>query len=79
MLIIYDILRFVMREFTISEVAKSKKKDRSTVQKWIQNKMFPNARLETSPFGSYWLIPESDLINFKEPKNGRPKKKKDKK
>ena len=39
--------------------------------------MFPNARLETTPAGSYWLIPERDLEGLEPPKMGRPPKAKE--
>lgn len=41
-----------------------------TAQKWIQRGLFPNA----IKIGRDWLIPESDLLRFKLPKIGRPKK-----
>lgn len=62
---------------TIAELAKQFKRDRSTVLRWVERNLFPNARLEESPVGNYWLIPASDVKNFKEPKRG-PKKQSEK-
>jgi hypothetical protein len=59
---------------TISEIAKEFKRDRTTVLRWIERGLFPNARLEESPLGHYWTVPASDLRNFDKPKAGRPKK-----
>lgn len=58
-----------------SEVAKKYEVNPFTVKGWIRNGLFPNARLEETIAGSIWLIPESDLENFKKPEMGRPKKK----
>jgi hypothetical protein len=60
---------------TIAELAKKYKKDRSTVLRWVERSLFPNARLEESPAGSYWLIPVSDTEGFDPPKPGRKKQK----
>lgn len=60
-----------MKYLTIPEVQKKyKKKDRTTVLKWIHAQFFPNAEKKISPLGSYWLIPESDLVGFTPPKRG---------
>ena len=59
-----------MREFTIQEIAKVKKKNRTTVLRWIHNKLFPNARLVETPGGGYWLVPEQDLKDFEPPQRG---------
>ena len=61
--------------FTIQQVAKKFKKDRSTIQRWIERKLFPNAELKKSPVGNYWVIPVADTENFKIPQRG-PKKQK---
>lgn len=49
---------------------------RRTVNKWIHDGLLKGARLETSPLGSYWLIPVSAIDKFQPPKAGRPKKRK---
>lgn len=59
---------------TISELTRKFDRDRTTILRWIERGLFPNARLEESPVGSYWLVPESDFRNFTEPKQGRPRK-----
>lgn len=46
-----------------------------TVRVWLSRGLFPNAELKfVEPFGKIWMIPESDLKNFKKPQMGRPKK-----
>ncbi|MCA1625028.1 MAG: helix-turn-helix domain-containing protein [Acidobacteria bacterium] len=57
-----------------SEVAKKYGVNSYTVKGWIRSGLFPNAKLEETIAGSVWLIPESDLENFKKPEMGRPKK-----
>lgn len=57
-----------------SEVAKRYDVTSYAVKGWIKNGLFPNAKLEENIAGSVWLIPESDLENFKKPEMGRPKK-----
>lgn len=65
-----------MKYFTIPQIQKKyKKQNRTTILKWIHAELFPNAMLEESPIGTYWLIPESDLIGFTPPRRGQPKKK----
>lgn len=58
----------------ISEIAKKFKKDRTTVLRWIERGLFPNAEILENPLGNYWVIPESDLKNFVIPKRGGKKK-----
>ncbi len=45
-----------------------------TVRAWLTKNLFPNAKLEETILGKVWLIPESDLENFEQPKVGRPLK-----
>jgi predicted site-specific integrase-resolvase len=47
-----------------------------TVKRWIKNGLLPNAKYEETVAGSIWLIPETDLKNFKPPAQGRPRKSK---
>ncbi|MGI8638445.1 MAG: helix-turn-helix domain-containing protein [Pyrinomonadaceae bacterium] len=57
-----------------SEVAKKYDVNPYTVKSWIRSGLFPNAKFEETVAGSVWLIPESDLENFKKPEMGRPPK-----
>ena len=63
-------------ELTAAQVSERLGVGRSTVNLWCRRKRFPNARIEKSPVGDYWLIPESDLKDFEPPKMGRPSTKK---
>jgi hypothetical protein len=45
-----------------------------TVRAWLSKNLFPNAKLEETILGKVWLIPESDLKDFRLPKTGRPSK-----
>ena len=65
-----------MRYLTIPQIAEKQNIDRSTVLRWVKKNLFPNAQLEESPIGSYWLIPENDLTNLTLPQRGRPRKEK---
>jgi Helix-turn-helix domain len=66
------------RNLTTSEVATRFGVTRQAVRLWCDRKLFPNAKQEESPRGSYWSIPESDLVGFKPPKpTGRPPKPKE--
>jgi predicted site-specific integrase-resolvase len=59
-----------------SEVAKRFDVNSYTVKGWIRAGLLPNAKLEETIAGSVWLIPESDLKDFKKPEMGRPKREK---
>ena len=59
---------------TIREAAKRIGAAESSVRLWVRRGRFPGARLETSPVGSYLLIPDSDLDNFEMGSPGRPPK-----
>ncbi len=59
---------------TAAQVAERLDVGRSTVNLWCRQGRFPSARVERSPVGSYWLIPESDLKGFQPPKRGRTPK-----
>ena len=45
-----------------------------TVMAWVYKGFFPNAQKEETPRGPYYLVPRSDLRDFKAPKRGRPPK-----
>ena len=64
---------------TAREVAERLEESLASVRVWINRGRFPNARLEQSPIGSYWLIPESDLKGFVKHDVGRPPKQASKK
>jgi len=68
--------------YTIRQAAAMIGAAESSLRVWLANdeerqKRFPNARKESSPIGDYWLIPESDLRNYKPPERGRPVKRKE--
>jgi excisionase family DNA binding protein len=65
--------------FTAREAAEKLGESLSSVRVWIHRGRFPNASLEQSPVGSYWLIPESDLKGFIKHNIGRPPKPESKK
>lgn len=58
-------------DLTVAQVAERLDVGRSTVNLWCRQGRFPGARVEDSPVGTYWLIPESDLKDFSPPKRGR--------
>jgi hypothetical protein len=59
---------------TVKEVAQRISAGESSVRLWASQDKFKGARLEETPMGSYWLIPESALIGFENPGRGRPQK-----
>lgn len=61
-------------ESTSSQIAQRLNVAHSTVRAWCNKGVFPNARREDTIAGSFWVIPESDLVNFKKPTRGRPAK-----
>lgn len=61
------------KKLTAKAVAERYGKSPRTVRKWCEDGLFPNAAVEETPFGSGWLIPESDLDNFTLPAMGNPK------
>ncbi len=61
-------------ELTAAEAAERLGAGRSTVNLWCRQGLFPGARLEKSPVGDYWLIPETALKDFKPPDRGRKPK-----
>jgi hypothetical protein len=66
-------------ELTSSQVAIRLQVAHSTVRAWCNKGVFPNARLEETIAGSFWVIPEGDLKGFQPPERGRPPKKASKK
>ncbi len=63
-----------MVKLTSAQVAARLGRAHSTIRLWCNRKLFSNAERIDTPNGGYWLIPESDLKDFKEPKQGRPPK-----
>lgn len=61
-------------DLSTSEVARRLNVGKSTVNLWCQRGLFPNARFEETFRGPVWIIPASDVENFKTPKMGRPPK-----
>ncbi len=59
---------------TVKQVAEALSAAPSTVRTWLGEGLFPGARLEESPAGAYWLIPDTALKDFDKPKVGRPRK-----
>ena len=59
---------------TVKEVSNQIGTPLSTVRLWVQQGRFPGAELTESPVGSYWLIPDTALVNFTKPERGRPRK-----
>jgi hypothetical protein len=45
-----------------------------SVRLWAREGKFPGARLERSPVGPYWLIPDTTLKGFERKERGRPNK-----
>lgn len=65
-----------MDKLTTSQVAERMNVGQSTVNLWCRQGRFPNAQRVETPQGGYWLVPQSDVANFKPPKMGRPSTKK---
>jgi len=62
---------------TVKEVSNRIGSPLSTVRLWAQQGRFSGAELVESPVGSYWLIPDTALADFKKPERGRPPKTKE--
>ncbi len=58
---------------TVKEVSQKTGFPISTINLYCRNGRFPNARKETTQFGDFWLIPETDLEGVKKRERGRPK------
>ena len=44
------------------------------VKLWCQHGRFPHARMEETPQGKVWYVPESDLKDFTPPQPGKSQK-----
>jgi len=62
------------KELTAAQVAERLDVGRSTVNLWCRQGKFPGARVEASPVGDYWMIPEKDVRDFQPPTKGRQPK-----
>jgi hypothetical protein len=61
-------------ELSTSQVAGRLGVSAITVRLWCRRGLFKNARELETPRGPVWMIPEGDLVGFRQPKMGRPKK-----
>jgi len=59
---------------TAKEVAHRLGAGESSIRKWAKEGKFAGARIEESPIGRYWLIPERAIDGFVVPGIGRPPK-----
>ena len=59
---------------TVKEVASQLGQTGQTIRTWLKKGRFPGARLEETPLGSYWLIPDTAVEGFTLKKAGRPPK-----
>lgn len=59
---------------TVKEAASQLGSSEQTIRTWLKRGRFPGAKLEETPLGSYWLIPQSAVDNFTPRKAGRPPK-----
>ena len=57
---------------TAKEVAERIGAAESSVRMWARKGRFPGAELQETPVGSYWLIPDTALDDFKMRTAGRP-------
>lgn len=57
---------------TAREVAERIGAAESSVRMWARTGRFPGAKLEQTPLGSYWVIPETALEDFSMRSAGRP-------
>jgi predicted site-specific integrase-resolvase len=60
------------RMFTAVKFAEQMRISYPTVVRWLKRGLVPGARLEETPAGSYWQIPES-AMKMERPKVGRRK------
>lgn len=59
------------KELTTSELAERYGVSHSTARGWCTSgKFFRNARLDKTPRGDFWVVPESDLEGFVPPRRG---------
>ena len=59
---------------TVREVATKLDAAPVSVRMWANQGKFPGAVKESTPFGDFWMIPETALANFEMGKAGRPPK-----
>jgi hypothetical protein len=64
---------------TVKEAAQATGAAENSIRVWLNDekqkaKRFPNAKRVSTPRGDYWLIPASDVADYKNPGRGRPRK-----
>lgn len=59
---------------TVKEVAERLGAGETSVRLWARKGKFQGAQTQETPYGNFWLIPESALENFENPGRGRPQK-----
>jgi hypothetical protein len=64
----------IVKMLTTREVAEKLDANPGTVRMWCINGTFPNAKQQETARGPIWLIPETDLREFKRRGPGRPSK-----
>ncbi|MGH9759448.1 MAG: helix-turn-helix domain-containing protein [Blastocatellia bacterium] len=57
--------------FTVKQAAERLGAAESSVRMWVRRGRFAGARLEESPIGAFWLIPEDSIESFRMGKPGR--------
>jgi hypothetical protein len=68
-----------VRMLSLKEVSEITGAPASSVRLWVRQGRFPNAKRETTPIGSFWLVPETDLEGLELRAPGRPAGSKNKK
>lgn len=63
-----------IKMLTVKEVSKITGIAVSTISLYCRENRFPNAKKETTQFGDFWLIPETDLALVEKKERGRPRK-----
>lgn len=63
---------------TVREVAERIEAGASSVRKWAARGLFPGARFVSDSIVPYWQIPETALVGFTKPTQGRKPKSKEK-
>ena len=59
---------------TVKQAAQRLGAAESSVRMWVRRGRFVGARIEESPIGAYWLIPEDSLDDFEMGRPGRKPK-----
>lgn len=59
---------------TVKEVAELVNASARAVRLWAKEGRLPGAQLVESPFGEYWMIPDTALAGLENKGPGRPRK-----